>query len=273
MISLNPSGFGCTYNEDNIKNLVNDKGGKKIFSAKRSRRARFYNVISCLHFEKEIKTFWTFTVPELQTDFENTDKFYSQQFQKLLENLRLRHKRNKKNNLENFVWVAEAQSRGNIHFHLVTSTRFLNVKYVNQYWAKLINSNASNCVDVQNLSKNYICPKTGKKIDNRIKNISAYFAKYMSKSQQDNKDLNLKNRVIYCKSFGYSKNFKIYDKLSINPYELIKYFPELNSVKITKKFNDVEIDYYFLNTFKVIEFLKNEEEKTKLSNWFFDKEI
>jgi hypothetical protein len=186
MISLNASGFACSYDEKNIKNLTMDKGGKKEFSANRSRRAKFYNVVSCLHYHSEIKTFWTFTVPEIQNNYEQTDKFFSKQFQKLLENLTLRHKRGVKNGFENFVWVCEAQNRGNIHFHLVTSSKYLDVKYINDYWCKLIGQQSKNAVDVQNLQKTYIDKKSGLRVDNRIRNISAYFAKYMSKGHTKN---------------------------------------------------------------------------------------
>jgi hypothetical protein len=42
MISLNPSGFACSFNEAALENLSNDNGGKKEFSANRTRRGRFY---------------------------------------------------------------------------------------------------------------------------------------------------------------------------------------------------------------------------------------
>jgi hypothetical protein len=70
MISLNPSGFACSFDESAIANLKHDNGGKKEFTANRSRRGRFYNVMSCLHFSDPLKTFWTFTIKEQQTNFE-----------------------------------------------------------------------------------------------------------------------------------------------------------------------------------------------------------
>ena len=134
MISVNPSGFACSFNEAALENLSNENGGKKNFSANRSRRGRFYNVLSCLHFSEPIHTFWTFTIQELQTNYEVSDGFYSGQFQKLLKGLSLRYKRARPNGLKNFVWVSEAQERGNIHFHMVTSTKFISVNFVQNYW-------------------------------------------------------------------------------------------------------------------------------------------
>ena len=255
MISLNPSGFACSFNEAALENLSNENGGKKEFSANRSRRGRFYNVLSCLHFSEPIQTFWTFTIKDLQTNFEVSDGHYSAQFQKLLEGLTRRYKRGRPNGLKNFVWVSEAQERGNIHFHLVTSTKFISVNFVQEYWNTLVNQVSKNSVDVEFIK------------ENSIRNISGYFAKYMSKSHsKDFEGKGLKGRVIYCKSFGYSRNFPIFEKLIIHPYRLQKHFPEMEKNKVTKKISDdISIDYYFLNTEKVLELLKNSAESMGLS--------
>ena len=255
MISLNPSGFACSFNEAALENLSNNNGGKKEFSANRSRRGRFYNVLSCLHYSEPIQTFWTFTIKDLQTNFEATDGHYSALFQKLLEGLTKRYKRGRPNGLKNYVWVSEAQERGNIHFHLVTSTNFLSVNFIQAYWNNLVNQDSKNSVDVEYIK------------ENSIRNISGYFAKYMSKSHdKDFKSPGLKARVIFSKSFGYSRNFKIYDKLIIHPYRLLKFFPDMEEKKVTKKISeDISIDYYFLNTEKVLELLQNSAESMGLS--------
>ena len=246
MISLNPSGFACSFEESAIDNLKHDNGGKKEFTANRSRRGRFYNVMSCLHFSDPLKTFWTFTIKDQQTNFEVTDGFYSAKFQKLLKGLTLRYKRGRPNGLKNFVWVSESQHRGNIHFHLVTSTNFISLNYVQNYWNEIIGQESKNSVDVQ-----FIDQKS-------IRNISGYFAKYMSKSHdKDYSGNGLKDRVIFCRSFGYSRNFKIFDKLTIHRNELLLEFPELEEKKVVKKISeDISIDYYFLDNKKVMNLLK-----------------
>lgn len=255
MVSLNPSGFACSFDEKNLDNLTREKGGRQEFSGNRSRRGRFYNVLTCLHFSDPIQTFWTFTIKDLQTDFENSDRFYSGQFQKLLEGLTKRWKRNQPNGLKNFVWVSEAQERGNIHFHLVTSTPFIEVKFVQDYWNKLTNQQSKNSVDVEFIK------------ESSIRNISGYFAKYMSKAHaSDFEGKGLKGRIIFAKSFGYSRNFKIFDKIKIHRNELLLIFPDLEKNKVTKKISeDLSIDYYFLNTEKVLELLKNSAETMGLS--------
>ena len=246
MISLNPSGFACSFNSSAIDNLSHDHGGKKEFSANRSRRGRFYNVLSCLHFSDPIKTFWTFTIKEQQTNFEFSDGCYSAAFQKLLKGLSLRYKRGRPNGLKDFVWVSEAQERGNIHFHMVTTSNFLSINYVQNYWNEIIGQDSKNSVDVE-----FIEQKS-------IRNISGYFAKYMTKSHDKNFEAKgLKDRIIFCRSFGYSRNFKIFDKLTIHRNELIQEFPDLEEKKVVKKISeDISIDYYFLDNKKVMNLLK-----------------
>ena len=253
MISLNPSGFACSFNEANLDNLSHDHGGKKEFSASRSRRGRFYNVLTCLHVNSPIQTFWTFTIADQQKNFQESDGYYSEQFQKLLKGLSLRYKRKQPNGLKDFVWVSEAQERGNIHFHLVTSTNYLDIKYVQDYWNKLVNQVSKNSVDVEYIK------------ENSIRNISGYFAKYMSKSHnRDFEGKGLKSRIIFSRSFGYSRNFPILEKLTIHRNELILNFPDMENNKVTKKISeDQTIDYYFLNTEKVIELIKFEMEKER----------
>jgi hypothetical protein len=250
MISLNPSGFACSFDAAAINNLTHDNGGKKEFSANRSRRGRFYNVLSCLHFFEPIKTFWTFTIKDQQSNFEVSDGFYSGQFQKLLKGLSLRYKRGRPNGLKDFVWVSEAQERGNIHFHLVTTTKFLSIHYVQKYWNELVSQQSKNSVDVE-----FIEQKT-------IRNISGYFAKYMSKSHDKNfEGKGLKDRIIYCRSFGYSRNFKIFDKLTVHRNELLLHFPDLEEKKVVKKISeDISIDYYFLNNEKVMDLIKKSDD-------------
>jgi hypothetical protein len=250
MISLNPSGFACSFDSSAIDNLQHNHGGKKEFSANRSRRGRFYNVLSCLHYSEPIATFWTFTIKDQQTNFEVSDGYYSAQFQKLLKGLSLRYKRARPNGLKNFVWVSEAQERGNIHFHLVTTTKFLSVHYVQKYWNELVSQESKNSVDVE-----FIEQKS-------IRNISGYFAKYMSKSHDKNfEGKGLKDRVIFCRSFGYSRNFKIFDKLTMHRNELLLDFPDLEEKKVTKKISeDISIDYYFLNQEKVMELIKKADD-------------
>ncbi len=101
--------------------------------------------------------------------------------------------------------------------------------------------------------------------ESSIRNISGYFAKYMSKSHDLNEQKNgLKGRVIFAKSFGYSRNFKIFENFKIHRNQLLLEFPNLENTKVTKKISDeISIDYYFLNSEKVIDFLKIKEKEER----------
>ena len=251
MISLNASGFACSFDEKNIENLRHDKGGKKEFGNNRSRKGTFYNVLSCLHHFEPIRTFWTFTVAELQQNYPITDREISKQFGVLLNGLSKRHARKQANGLKNYVWVSEAQERGNIHFHLVTSTKFIEVKFVQDWWNKLLNQDSKNSVHVDPVD------------EQNIQNVSAYFAKYMSKNHTiEGEVTTLKNRVIFARSFGYSKNFPIVEKMSVNPYELLRIFPDMQEKKVTKEItSDISVDYYFFDSKTVYEFMMDKEKE------------
>jgi len=251
MLSLNASGFACSFDERNIENLRHDLGGKKEFGNNRSRKGTFYNVLSCLHHFEPIRTFWTFTVHELQENYPITDRQISKQFGVLLNGLSKRHARKQANGLKNYVWVSEAQERGNIHFHLVTSTKFIEVKFVQDWWNKLLNQDSKNSVHVDPVD------------EQNIRNVSAYFAKYMSKNHTiENEVTSLKNRVIFARSFGYSKNFPIVEKMSVNPYELLRMFPDMQEKKVTKEItSDISVDYYFFDSKTVYNFMMEKEKE------------
>ena len=84
----------------------------------------------------------------------------------------------------------------------------------------------------------------------------------MTKSHDKNfESKGLKDRVIFCRSFGYSRNFKIFDKLTIHRNELLLQFPDLEEKKVTKKISeDISIDYYFLNQEKVMDLIKKSDD-------------
>lgn len=197
-VSVHPSGIATEfqYNEP-----PKGKGGFSDFTNTRQRKNHFLNIVASLDHYKQIDSLWTFTIPYDQTNFEETDKVYTELFSKLLENLRVRHKRKQCSGLENYIWKAEAQERGAIHFHLI-STSFLRLKTVRRIWNHLLKCDLeiTQTVHVKRLD------------DVEIHNIGLYLAKYMSKfmkSDQEVTEENLKNRVLYCKSFNYTRNFPI----------------------------------------------------------------
>lgn len=252
-VSIQPSGYAIEFQ---YHKLPKSNGGFSDYTNQRQRKARLFNAITCLNAHKRLDSFWTFTIPEKQTHFEKTDFIYIYLFSKLLENLRVRYKRNQSSGLENYIWVAEAQKRGSIHFHLL-STSYLELKYVRKQWNKLLECDANNTqsVHVQRINQT------------EIRNIAHYFAKYMSKGLTGDDDItesNLKRRPIYGKSFNYSRNFEIVDQIVMRKSLFDKIKTELILPKTVKTFIDKEtgeiVNYIQLPT-KVKEF-QNEKGDT-----------
>lgn len=213
---MHPSGYAVYYSESALENLKHESGGAKQFGASRSRRGKFFDRCSALYFFHRKLHLWTFTVPELQTDYENTDKYFASRFSMLLENYR------KRQLIKSYVYVTEAQERGNIHFHLVTNNQFIPVKEVNDYWCKLINQPSKNAVDLQIIN------------NKSVNKVPAYLAKYMSKTMQGKAyknanrlelDKNMKGRIIYARSFNSSRDLNKWHPIKINQHELPKHLP------------------------------------------------
>jgi len=185
--TVHPSGFCTFWNSQAITNLKHDNGGKKEFSNCRSRRGTFHDKVASLAFYHKKINFWTFTVPELQGDYERTDKYFASRFSMLLENYR------KQKLITSYVYIVEAQKRGNIHFHLVTNKIYIEARTVNDYWCKLINQYSKNAVDLSTLPGN-------------IDRLPAYLSKYMSKNIDAKGG---KGRIIHARSFNASRNLNL----------------------------------------------------------------
>ena len=73
--------------------------------------------------------------------------------------------------LDVYMWKAEIQERGNIHFHIIIN-KFVWAKYLNNAWNRVLERNglngSPNCVDIHSIRK--------------INNLKKYFSKYMTKN-------------------------------------------------------------------------------------------
>ncbi len=76
--------------------------------------------------------------------------------------------------LTNYIWKAETQSNGNIHFHIITDT-FIHKKAITSVWNNYLES------------AGYPKSKSATRIEaiKKINDIGAYIAKYMSKNESD----------------------------------------------------------------------------------------
>ena len=110
----------------------------------------------------------------------------------------------KKYNVRNYLWVAETQQNGNLHFHIITNVYISHVA-IRKIWNKI--QDRYHYLDAYNAKKGH---KNANSTDihalQKIKNMAAYLTKEATKGQQ--------NRPIDGKIWGCSKNL-----LELKPYE------------------------------------------------------
>ena len=137
--------------------------------------------------------FITLTLPAPQLDV--TDKELKKYG---LDNMIKRMKR--KHHLNNYVWRAERQKNGNLHFHLITDT-YIRYDHIRDNWNAILQRwhfiaafkekhghSSPNSTDVHSVQK--------------VKNLAAYMVKYMTKDNNG-------NDTIEGKLWDCSKNLKI----------------------------------------------------------------
>lgn len=85
-------------------------------------------------------------------------------------------------NLKYYLWVAERQKNGTIHYHVLVN-QYLNVRIVNYYMAATIDNIINrNTYTNLNFDKKKYNGVDIKRVDNNIKAVSCYLSKYVSKS-------------------------------------------------------------------------------------------
>lgn len=145
----------------------------------------------------------------------------------------------------------------------------MNVKEVNSMWTEhYLQDPSSFAVDVQKIKER-----------RHLEAITAYFAKYMIKSHakagespkskiepQLYNGKCMKNRIIYCKSFNYSRNFDIYNPITTPNYpDLHEFF--LKKFSFRPDNSDFELKCGFINSSQALAIVKQEyEEKAKEQN-------
>ncbi len=117
--------------------------------------------------------FITLTLPSAQGEI--TDK----EIKHCLDNWIKRAKR--KHGLKSYVWRAERQKNGNIHFHIITDT-YIHYESVRNDWNDVL-SPLGFIKAYQERNGNKIPNSTDVHSVNEVKDLTAYFLKYMSKQE------------------------------------------------------------------------------------------
>lgn len=157
-------------------------------------------------------TFVTLTLSSKQNHEDNEIK--RQMFSRFIEIMQ------KEKGVQNYIWRAEPQKNGNIHFHIIMD-RFVEWQFVQERWNKLqarlgyidkfemkFGHRNPNSTDVHSLRK--------------VENIAAYLCKYMTKNEPARK---IEGRIWGCsKNFHGAKNprVEIFDNVIEDLEELVK---------------------------------------------------
>lgn len=102
----------------------------------------------------------------------------------------------KKWNLSNYVWRAESQKNGNIHFHIISDT-FIPWNELRNVWNR-IQQKLDYVSEFRKVNGNKVPNSTDIHSVSKLKNVSAYLAKYCTK--------NTDNRAIEGKLWGLSQS-------------------------------------------------------------------
>lgn len=182
------------------KGEVSKKAAKRIKNAVNwlvvaSKRKRVYSKIDSRTYQFQLN-FITLTLPSL--DHGLTDhQFKNKLLRNWLERMKYRH------GLRNYVWKVETQENGNIHAH-ITSDCFIHYREIRDAWNSILIKNGlmrtfadkhghsdPNSTDVKSVRS--------------IKNLSAYLAKYFSKSEEDRRKV--AGRLWSCSHSLSDRNF------------------------------------------------------------------
>lgn len=150
-------------------------------------------------FKQRSITFATFTLTDKQ---KHTDEFLIRTFVDFIDHLKkVKNKlicpikkielEDEANRLKNYVWRAETQENGNIHFHLIADT-FLNQYMLRRVWNNYLQNlgykYGYGAANVQSLQRD--------KNNNKIKSVERYLCKYMTKLPLTKKAKTLKSHEL-----------------------------------------------------------------------------
>jgi hypothetical protein len=178
-----------TNNHINTNNLQNNSNRNKLSSKAKSKAKKA--IVYLLHCAKEkevynIKynskfkfkvSFLTLTIPSIQqhTDQQIKEECLNQLFVELKKNYNLKH----------YIWKAERQRNGNIHFHIL-SDKYLPYKEMNARWNRIIEK-LGYVSAYEKIHKKKNPPTTDIHSLKKVNNVVAYILKYMIKENATNR--------------------------------------------------------------------------------------
>ena len=188
-------------------------------------------------------TFVTLTLPSKQI---HSDKLINKCLSRFLENLQ------QSNKIKNYIWRAESQSNGNIHYHILCD-KSIDKDYIRERWNSQVNklgyvdrsvSDNPNSTDIHGLSK--------------VKNVVSYIQKYVTKTEKG-------KRPILSRLWGASKGVKLlsYPKVHMESLSTQEYRQMKTIINHPKLREFDKIDFVQLFTGKLYQIIN----KTATKLW------
>ena len=173
----------------NTSNLTNNSNRNKLSSkAKSKAKKAIVYLLNCAK-EKEVYnvkynsrykfkvSFLTLTLPTIQqhSDHEIKETCLNQLFVELKKHYNLKH----------YIWKAERQRNGNIHFHIL-SDKYLPFKEMNDRWNRIIEK-LGYITEIEKVHKKRNPPTTDIHSLKKVNNVVGYILKYMIKENASNR--------------------------------------------------------------------------------------
>lgn len=240
-------------NKTSIDNLKNNMT-KETISSKSSKRLKsvvnmwttsvYINQLSSNKTKGSLSNYinlLTLTLPAKQM---HDDKFIKRH---LFNHFLIKLKR--RSNFNAYVWKAEPQKNGNIHFHLLVSC-FIHKRLVQTIWNNVLNE--FGYIDrFEEIYKHRNPPTTRIEAIKKANNLTAYIGKYMSKKEGA--------RKIEGRYWGCSDNLKL---LTENVFYVDTYINAfLERFKLIHGDNVINTDYAVIYKTNMIDFIKQHDRK------------
>lgn len=223
---------------DNFKSVKSYSGKVTTHSQRRIRKAvqiltqkskwqQVYNPITMSEFRFKLN-FITLTIPDLANGLSGKES-YKLLLKPFIQTMQRVH------GMRDYIWKAELQARGTIHYHITTNT-FINYMHIKKRWNQLL--------DKAGLMQDYK-EKHGHSNPNSTdvhkvyndENIEAYLEKYISKNE--NTDISIHGKVWDCSISLKSNKLFTCDLLPVNEKNIIKLDTSSTAKAITSDFFEI----------------------------------
>lgn len=198
-----------------------------------------------VHYTKQrTLSFMTLTLPVKQR---HTDKVFRKLLVRMIENLVKTHK------VKYYLWRAEPQGNGNIHFHVLLD-RYIYHKNINRLWCKQLEKLGYITQYQKEKNTKELPPSTEIRGLKKVKNTANYILKYMTKPEKGKRAIlgqlwgasNITKKLTYPTFYDTDKAFRslkyMIDRKEVTPVLIDEFF----SVFSGKVFDIIKKKYFNL---------------------------